>query len=79
MNNWTDFDELGAVLIAVLIIGGTVALYILSAVMPGEVFVPNELKAVAAAILAAYGFRIQKKTADNKELVKQSSENNSSK
>ena len=59
MNNWTDFDELGAMLIAVLIIGGTVALYILSAVMPGEVIVPNELKAVAAVVMAAYGYKLK--------------------
>ena len=63
MNNWTDFDELGAVIIAVLIIGGTVALYILSAIMPGEIIVPNELKAVAAVVMAAYGFKIQRKAA----------------
>ena len=61
MNNWTDFDELGAVIIAVLIIGGTVALYILSAIMPGEIIVPNELKAVAAVVMAAYGFKLQRK------------------
>lgn len=66
MNNWTDFDELGAALIAVLIIGGTVALYILSAVMPGAIVVPNELKAVAAVVMAAYGFKLQKKAANTK-------------
>jgi hypothetical protein len=61
LNNWTDFDELGAVIIAVLIIGGTVALYILSAIMPGEIIVPNELKGVAAVVMAAYGFKLKQK------------------
>ena len=59
MNNWTDFDELGAMLIAVLIIGGTIALYILSAIFPGEVAVPNELKGVAAVVMAAYGYKLK--------------------
>ena len=67
MNKWTDFDELGAMLIAVLIIGGTVALYILSAVMPGEIIVPNELKAVAAVVMAAYGYRLKQGTKTNTE------------
>jgi len=67
MNNWTNFDELGAVLIAVLIVAGTMALYILSAVFPGEIAVPNELKAVAAVVLAAYGFKLQRKSSPSGE------------
>jgi hypothetical protein len=71
MNNWTDFDELGAVILAVLIIGATVALYIMAAVMPGQVVVPNELKAVAAVVMTAYGFKLQRKTAitNNQETI----------
>ena len=62
MNNWTDFDETGALLIAVLVIGGTIALYILSAIKPGEIVVPNELKAVAAVVMAAYGYKVKQGT-----------------
>ncbi len=76
MNNWTEFDELGAMLIAVLVIGGTMALYILSAVYPGEIMVPNELKAVSAVVMAAYGFKLKQgmtsriNTAKNEETTK---------
>jgi hypothetical protein len=59
MNSWTDFDELGAMLIAVLIIGGTIALYIMSAIFPGQIIVPNELKGVAAVVMAAYGYKLK--------------------
>jgi hypothetical protein len=59
LNNWTDFDELGAMLIAVIIISGTIALYILSAIFPSEIIGPNELNGVAVVVMAAYGYKLK--------------------
>ncbi len=60
MRSQPSLDELGVNIVGVLVVGATVALYIMAALCP-EVSVPTELKLAAAAVLGYYGIRVRGK------------------